>query len=213
MTGTTVVGGAAPARPGPAPATIRPGPKLGLGLVGWWLLVPITAVLLLAWIGDSGGESIRFFITWLLAVLLPGTLLWRALAGGRSVTQDLGFGAVLGLAWQLATWAICTAIGMPLLQWAAAALLVLTFAVAPALRPHLGLRGMAPAPPRWWHALLVTSLVLAVLRTVAALLRPIPLPPEAAVRNQDIWYQLGLVQVLTEHVPPPDPSVLGVPLI
>ncbi|WP_246486649.1 hypothetical protein [Kribbella qitaiheensis] len=213
MTGTTVVGGSAPARPAPAPGSARPGPQLGLGLVGYWLLVPITGVLLLAWIGDSGGESIRFFITWLLAVLLPGTLLWRALAGGRSVSQDLGFGAVLGLAWQLATWAICTAIGLPLLQWAAAALLVLTFAVVPALRPHLGLRGMAPAPPRWWHGLLVASLLLAVLRTVASLLRALPLPPEAAVRNQDIWYQLGLVQVLTEHVPPPDPSALGEPLI
>ncbi|TDU91315.1 hypothetical protein EV138_4919 [Kribbella voronezhensis] len=213
MTGTTVVGGAAPARPGPATTTTRPGPELGLGLVGWWLLVPITAVLLLAWIGDSGGESIRFFVTWLLAVLFPGTLLWRALAGGRSVTQDLGFGAVLGLAWQLATWAICTAIGMPLLQWAAAALLVLTFVVVPALRPNLGLRATATAPPRWWHALLVTSLILAVLRTVAALLRQLPLPPEAAVRSQDIWYQLGIAQVLTEHVPPPDPSVLGEPLI
>ena len=213
MTGTTVVGGAAPARPGPARGTTRPGPQLGLGLVGWWLLVPITAVLLLAWIGDPGGESIRFFITWLVAVLLPGVLLWRALAGGRSVAQDLGFGAVLGLAWQLATWAICTAIGLPLLQWMAVGLLVLAFAVVPALRPHLGLRGIAAPPPRWWHALLVTSLLLAVLRTVVTLLRPVPLPPEAAARNPDIWYQLGLVQMLTEHVPPPDPSILGEPLI
>lgn len=197
----------------PEPASTRPAPELGLGLVGWWLLVPITAVLLLAWAGDPGGESIRFFVTWLLAVLLPGTLLWRVLAGGRSVTQDLGFGAVLGLVWQLVTWAICTAIGLPLLQWAATVLLVLTFLLVPALRPHFGLRGVAPAPPRWWHALLVTSLLLAILRTVAVLLRGIPLPPEAAARNQDIWYQLGLVHMLTHHIPPPDPAALGQPLI
>lgn len=212
MTGATGVGGALDARPD-APATTRPAPQLGLGLVGYWLLVPLSAVLLLAALGDSGGEAIRFFITWLLAVLLPGTLLWRMLAGGRSVTQDLGFGAVLGLAWQLAIWAICTAIGLPLLQWLAVGLLPLTFVLVPALRPHLGLRGTAPAPPRWWHAALVASLILAVLRTVATLLRPIPLPPEAAGRNQDFWYQLGLVHMLSDHIPPPDPSVLGEPLI
>jgi hypothetical protein len=177
------------------------------------LLVPITAVLLLAWAGDPGGESIRFFVTWLLAVLLPGTLLWRVLAGGRSVTQDLGFGAVLGLVWQLATWAVCTAVGLPLLQWAATALLVLAFAVVPALRPHFGLRGTAPAPPLWWHGVLVTTLVLAMLRVVVVFLRPLPLPPDAAVRHQDNWFQLGLMQMLTEHLPPPDPSVLGEPLI
>jgi hypothetical protein len=213
MTGATGVGGALDARPEPATATPRPGPQLGLGLAGYWLLVPIATVLLLAWAGDPGGESIRFLLTWLLAVLLPGTLLWRALVGGRSVAQDLGFGAVLGLTWQLATWAICTAIGVPLLQWLAVGLLVLTFAIVPGLRPHLSLRGLAPAPPRWWHAVLVPSLVLAVLRTVVTLLRPIPLPPEAAIRNQDLWYQLGLVQMLTDHIPPPDPSVLGEPLI
>ena len=204
-----VAGAAAPARSGPA----RSGPEPGLGLVGWWLLVPITAVLLLAWLGDPGGESIRFFVTWLLSVLLPGTRLWRALAGGRSVTQDLGFGAVLGLAWQLAIWAVCTAIGRPLLPWAAVGTLVLIFALVPALRPHLGLRGTSPVPPRWWHLLLVTSLLLAVVRTVVVLLRSIPLPPEAAARHQDIWYQLGLVQVLTHDVTPTDPSVLGEPLI
>lgn len=204
MTGTMVVGRAAPT---------RSGPEAGLGLIGWWLLVPITAVLLLVWIGDHGGESIRFLITWLLTVLWPGTLLWRALAGGRSVTQDLGFGAVLGLVWQLANWAICTAIGKPLLPWASLALLVLTFAVVPALRPRLGWRGTSPVPPRWWHLLLVTSLVLAVFRTVVVLLRSLPLPPEAAARHQDLWYQLGLVQVLTRDVTPGDPSALGEPLI
>ena len=53
----------------------------GIGLLGWWLLVPLSAVLLLVRIGDSTGESVRWVLTWLIAVLLPGTLLWRALAG------------------------------------------------------------------------------------------------------------------------------------
>ena len=179
----------------------------------WWLVVPVSVVLLLAWIGDSGGESVRYLLTWMIAVLLPGTLLWRALAGGRSLAQDLGFGAVLGLAWQLAIWAVCTAIGVPLLQWAAVAGLLVTFAVFPALRPHFGWRGTSPAPPRWWHVLLVASLLIAIVRTVIVLLRRVPLPPIAATRHQDIWYQLGLVQELVRDVTPADPSVLGEPLI
>ncbi|GAA1617605.1 hypothetical protein GCM10009789_84450 [Kribbella sancticallisti] len=182
-------------------------------LMIWWLIVPASGVLLLIRIGDSTGESIRWMLTWLVAVLLPGVLLWRALAGGRSLTQDLGFGAVLGLAWQLAVWAICTALGVPLLQWAAVAGLLVVFAASPSLRPHLGWRGTSPAPPAWWHVLLVASLLLAMVRTVVVLLRPIPLPPIAATRHQDIWYQLGLVQQLIRDVTPADPSVLGEPLI
>lgn len=185
----------------------------GIGLVGWWLLVPVSAVLLLVRIGDSTGESARWILTWLIAVLLPGTLLWRALAGGRSLTQDLGFGAVLGLAWQLAVWAACTALGIPLLQWAFVAGLLVIFAASKTLRPHLGWRGTSPAPPRWWHVLLVSSLLFAMVRTVLVLLRPVPLPPMAATRHQDIWYQLGLVQQLLHDVTPADPWVLGEPLI
>ncbi|GAA3550603.1 hypothetical protein [Kribbella ginsengisoli] len=179
----------------------------GIGLLGWWLLVPLSAVLLLVRIGDSTGESVRWVLTWLIAVLLPGTLLWRALAGGRSLTQDLGFGAVLGLAWQLAVWAICTALGLPLLQWAFVAGLLLFFAFNKSLRPPVA------APPRWWHVLLVSSLLLAMVRTVLVLLRPVPLPPLPATRHQDIWYQLGLVQQLLHDVTPRDPWVLGEPLI
>ncbi|WP_328328492.1 hypothetical protein OHA70_03665 [Kribbella sp. NBC_00382] len=179
----------------------------GFGLLGWWLLVPLSAVLLLVRIGDSTGESVRWMLTWLIAVLLPGTLLWRALAGGRSLTQDLGFGAVLGLAWQLAVWAICTALGVPLLQWAFVAGLLLVFATKKSLRPPVS------APPRWWHVLLVSSLLLAMVRTVVVLLRPVPLPPLPATRHQDIWYQLGLVQQLLHDVTPADPWVLGEPLI
>jgi hypothetical protein len=185
----------------------------GIGLLGWWLVVPVSAVLLLVRIGDSTGESVRWTLTWLIAVLLPGTLLWRALAGGRSLTQDLGFGAVLGLAWQLAVWAVCTALGVPLLQWAFVAGLLVVFAVSKTLRPHLGWRGTSPAPPPWWHVLLVASLLLAMVRTVVVLLRPVPLPPIAATRHQDIWYQLGLVQQLLHDVTPSDPWVLGEPLI
>ncbi|MEV8375258.1 hypothetical protein AB0P21_21165 [Kribbella sp. NPDC056861] len=193
--------------------TVTTRSRPGIRLLAWWLIVPVSAVLLLVRIGDSTGESVRWILTWLIAVLLPGTLLWRALAGGRSLTQDLGFGAVLGLGWQLAVWAVCTALGVPLLQWAFVAVLLVVFWTNKTLRPHLGWRGTSPAPPRWWHVLLVASLLAAMVRTVVVLLRPVPLPPIPATRHQDIWYQLGLVQQLLDDVTPADPWVLGEPLI
>lgn len=182
-------------------------------LAALWLVVPATALLLLADIGDPAGETARYLATWLLSVVLPGTLLWRALAGGRSVAQDLGFGAVLGVAWELTAWAVCTAIGLPQLQWVAVAGLVLTFVLVPSLRQHLRFRGTSPAPPTWWHLVMVAALLLAMIRTFAWSLRLMPLPPVAFARQQDIYYQLGLVEVLRHDVTPADPSVLGDPLI
>ena len=52
----------------------------------------------------------------MLTVVLPGAVLWRMLTGGRTVGQDLGFGAVLGLAWALGVWAVFTSLGRLELQ-------------------------------------------------------------------------------------------------
>jgi hypothetical protein len=194
------------------PLSATAGGRSRIGLVVLWLLVPILAIALLDGIGDPADQTARYLITWLLSILLPGVLLWRALAGGRSVAQDLGFGAVLGFAWQLAIWAVCTAIGRPQLQWVAIAGLIVTFLLVPSLRQHFRLRGTSPAPPTWWHLLTVGALLLAMVRTVAGILRLMPLPPLAFSRNQDVWYQLGLVQLLRHDVGPSDPSVLGEPL-
>jgi hypothetical protein len=87
-----------------------------------------------------------------------------------------------------------------------------TFLLVPSLRQHLGLRGSSPAPPTWWHFLTVGALLVAMVRTVAGILRLMPLPPMAFARNQDVWYQLSLVQLLRHNVRPFDPSVLGEPL-
>ncbi|ADB34736.1 hypothetical protein Kfla_5731 [Kribbella flavida DSM 17836] len=174
-----------------------------------WLALPVVTVVLLAGLGDPVTETIRYLITWLLSVQLPGLLLWRALTGGRSLPQDLGFGAVLGISWQLAVWAVCTALGVPALQWVVVLAFLLVFLLAPPLRRQL----TWPSSPGWWQPVLATLLLLAVLRTAVGVLRTWPLPPVAFHRHQDIWYQLGLIQMLRNDVTPSDPSVLGEPLI
>ncbi|TWD79029.1 hypothetical protein FB561_0079 [Kribbella amoyensis] len=179
---------------------------------GLWLAVPLAIVLLLASVGDPMTASLRYLITWVLSVLLPGMLLWRALTGGRSIAQDLGFGAVLGLAWQLPVWALCTALDVPKLQWIALLGFYVVFVLVPPLRRRAG-RSPEQTAPGWWSSVLAISLLVAVLRTVVGLLRAWPLPPIAFDRHQDYWYQLGLVQSLLREVRPPDLSILGEPLI
>ncbi|GAB3811840.1 hypothetical protein [Kribbella italica] len=174
-----------------------------------WIALPVVTVLTMAGVGDPVTETIRYLITWLLTVLVPGVLIWRVLAGGRSVPQDLGFGAVIGICWQLLVWATCTGLGVPSLQWVLALGFYAVFFAVPALR-----RRVTWQPgPGWWQPAMAVLLLLAVVRTVVGLLRAWPLPPIAFDRHQDFWYQLGLIQMLKHDITPPDPSVLGEPLI
>jgi hypothetical protein len=171
-----------------------------------WALVPSTMIVLLDELGHPAAATARYFATWALTVVLPGAVLWRTLTGGRTAAQDLGFGAVLGLAWALGVWAVFTSLSRPQLQWTATAVLVL--ALSPVLR-----RKRAEKSPRWWLPLMALGSVLALIRTFVEVLRLVPLPPAPFGRHQDVWFQLGLVETLKHHVVPPDPSALGQPLI
>jgi hypothetical protein len=174
-----------------------------------WIALPVVTVLTMAGVGDPVTETIRYLITWLLTVLVPGALIWRVLTGGRSVPQDLGFGAVIGICWQLLIWVACTGLGVPSLQWVPALGFYVVFFAVPGLRR----RATWPPGPSWWQPAMAALLLLAVVRTVVGLLRVWPLPPIAFDRHQDFWYQLGLIQMLEHDITPPDPSVLGEPLI
>ncbi|WP_432941344.1 hypothetical protein ACQPXM_33425 [Kribbella sp. CA-253562] len=174
-----------------------------------WIALPVVTVATMAGVGDPVTETIRYLITWLLVVLLPGVLIWRVLAGGRSVPQDLGFGAVIGIGWQLTVWAVCTGLGRPGLQWILALGFYVVFFAVPGLRR----RATWQPGPSWWQPAMAVLLLVAVVRTVAGLLRVWPLPPIAFDRHQDFWYQLGLIQALKHDITPPDLSVLGEPLI
>jgi hypothetical protein len=169
-----------------------------------WAAVPLVVILLLNDIGHPAAATARYLATWCVLVLLPGTLLWRTLAGGRSWAQDLGFGSVLGLAWALGVWAVFTGVGYPRQQWMATVGLVI--ALLPLLRRR--------SPERiTWLPVMVLGLVLAAVRVFVELLRLTPLPPAQFGRHQDVWFQLGLVQALEKYVVPPDLSAAGEPLI
>jgi hypothetical protein len=177
-----------------------------LAQLAGWSVVPLVVIVLLDDLGHPAAATAKYLATWAVLVLLPGTLLWRVLTGGRSWAQDLGFGSVLGLAWALGVWAVFTGVGHPRQQWIATVGLLL--ALLPLLR-----RRSPEKVGRWWLPLMLLGLVLAAVRVFVEVLRLVPLPPTAFGRHQDVWFQLGLVQVLEKHVVPPDPSAAGEPLI
>ncbi len=155
------------------------------------------------------GDTARYLVVWIWTVLLPGALLWRALIGRGSLMVSMGFGSVLGLAWGLGVWAVFTGLGRPGLQWLATAALVGVLVLVPRFRHRL----KGSAPRLRWLLLAVVGLVLAAVRVSVELLRLTPLPPVAAGRHQDVWFQLGLVHMLKRYVVPPDPSAAGEPLV
>ncbi|WP_344180640.1 hypothetical protein [Kribbella lupini] len=175
-----------------------------LAQLAGWSVVPLVVIVLLDDLGHPADATARYLAAWCVLVLLPGTLLWRTLTGGRSWAQDLGFGSVLGLAWALGVWAVFTGLGYPRQQWMATVGLVI------ALLPLLRRRSPEPIT---WLPVMVLGLVLAAVRVFVELLRLTPLPPAPFGRHQDLWFQLGLVHALERHVVPPDLSAAGEPLI
>ncbi|MGC5017372.1 hypothetical protein [Micromonospora sp. DT47] len=173
-----------------------------------WLLV--LAALLTAWADADvpGGDIARFAAYWTLCLVLPGTLVHRALRGGRgNLPEDLGYGAATGLLLELVAWAAAAATGQQhLLRWWPVPV-VIAFVVVPGLRRHW--RGGPRRPlPVAWHWAFCVVLLLALAWAMAEWRRS-PLPPATYAYYQDLFYHLGLVQELTRSMPFRLPHVYG----
>ncbi|PZG03134.1 hypothetical protein, partial [Nonomuraea aridisoli] len=140
-----------------------------------------------------------------LAVLLPGTLLWRALTGGGPA--DLAAGLALGYAVEVLAYIPARAAGLPLLVLAPPAAVLVAFAGVPGLRRHWrGPAGRERMPT--WCAWVVAGIVGFLVVWSTLFLYRVPIT-DAYV---DMPYHLALVGELRHHVPPALPSVLGEPL-
>ncbi|WP_346110125.1 hypothetical protein [Nonomuraea maheshkhaliensis] len=89
------------------------------------------------WCGVSA-RDLAFFAAYLGAgVLLPGTLLWRALTGGgRSLAEEPAAGLALGYAVEVLAYIPARAVGMPLLVLGAPVAVLCAFTCVPRLRRH-----------------------------------------------------------------------------
>ncbi|MGR6321386.1 hypothetical protein Q2K19_18820 [Micromonospora soli] len=199
-------GGAAPPTVGPRrPALRRYAPALaGYAVVATVLLVADTPVAALArWTGYA-----------VLAVLLPGTLVFRALRRRpHTLVEDLAMGAAVGLVLELAAWAACTALGVPgwLRLWPLAVLV--PFAAVPRLRRHWRVRYPAVAPTGWAWSLtgVVAGFTLYLYGSFLAVTPVLP-TDEGQAQYIDLAFQLSLAGAATHQVPLDVPQAAGEPL-
>ncbi|OKI77741.1 hypothetical protein [Micromonospora sp. CB01531] len=200
-------GGLAPSAVAPRrrPAALRHAPAVaGYAFVAAVLLVAGTPVAALArWTGYA-----------LLAVLLPGTLVFRALRRRpHTLIEDLALGAAVGLVLELAAWAAFTALGVPgwLRLWPLAVLL--PFAAVPRLRRHWRVRYATVAPAGWAWSLagVVAGFTLYLYGSFLAV-NPVLPRDEGQAQYLDLAFQLSLAGAATHQVPPDLPQAAGEPL-
>ncbi|WBB65600.1 hypothetical protein [Micromonospora sp. WMMD812] len=173
-----------------------------------WLVVLAALPAAWWWTGVPAADVIKFAAYWGLALVLPGTLVHRALRGGRgNLAEDLGYGAATGLLLELAAWALAAATGgQQLLRWWPVPV-VAAFVAVPRLRRHWRVGPRRPLPVAWhWST---CAVLLLLLIWGVAQWRLVPLPPVNHGYYQDLLYHLGLVQELTRSMPFELPHVAG----
>ena len=173
----------------------------------------LVAIVLLA-TGTPAPDLARWAAYALLAVLLPGTLVYRALRGRpHTLVEDLAMGAAVGLVLELVGWALFTAVGAPgwLRLWPLA--VVLPFAAVPRLRRHWRVR-YPTAVPSGWARSLAAIVAGFTLYLNESFLRVNPVLPtdEGQAQYIDLAFQLSIAGAATHQVPPDVPQVAGEPL-
>ncbi|SCG61396.1 hypothetical protein [Micromonospora inositola] len=204
---TLATGDAAPSAVGPRRR--RAAVRFAPALAGY---AAVAAVLLTT--GTPAPDLGRWTAYALLAVLLPGTLVFRALRRRpHTLVEDLAMGAAVGLVLELTAWAAFTAVGAPgwLRLWPLAVLA--PFAAVPALRRHWRVRYDTVAPAGW--ALALTAVVAGfTLYLYESFLTVNPVLPtdEGQAQYIDLAFQLSLAGAATHQVPLEVPQVAGEPL-
>ncbi|MER6943527.1 hypothetical protein ABT294_05820 [Nonomuraea sp. NPDC000554] len=169
----------------------------------------MAAVAVLYGFGGAPGELAAFGGYIGIGVLLPGTLLWRALSrGGGSLPADLAAGLALGYAVEVLVYIPARAAGMPLLVLAWPAATITAFLAVPRLRAHW--RGRGGRVPGWWAwgMSAVVGYLVAWSALVFYRVHGLTWPGNAAP-YVDMPYHLALLGEVKHHVPPTLPVVLG----
>ncbi|GIH10488.1 hypothetical protein Rhe02_85550 [Rhizocola hellebori] len=157
----------------------------------------------------------RYGLYALWAVVLPGTLLYRALrAVPHSLVDDLAMGSAVGLVLEIAAFAVFSALDLRWLLWLWPALVVVPFLAVPSLRRHWRPR-WPEAASAWWSwsvagvaMFLVGYLAFSYLRVN----QPVPVDGPQAYFN-DSMFGLALVAEAKQHFPMQTSWVSGEPLL
>lgn len=162
--------------------------------------------------GISAGDVAKFAGYLLLAVAIPGVLLWRATGLGSGVlVEELAAGTAVGYAVGVGSYLAARASGVPNLSLSAPAVIITVFVAAPRLRRHWR-GGRVRAPAGWaWFMTAVVGVVL--VWSAISFFKPYGLtPPADQTPYVDLPFHLALVGELKNHALPHVPYVAGQPL-
>ncbi len=153
-------------------------------------------------------DLVRYALYLVLTVLLPGTLVHRALRGrSPMMLVDLALGAATGVALGLAAWAAFMLVGIQQVLWLWPLAVLVPFAAVPGLRRHWRLGGYTERSRVTSWLLSVALLCYSVPQLFA--MRGQPLPPHANLYYIDVYWHLSNAAELTRRLPPEVPSVAG----
>ncbi|MDP9791512.1 hypothetical protein J2S43_000024 [Catenuloplanes nepalensis] len=208
MTATLTRAEAGPAGTPPVPGRFA----RGAGFVVHFLPAAVTAAItitILRWYGVSARDIAAFAAYLVLAVLLPGTLVWRALRRGPgALPADVTGGAAIGYSLEIIGYVAARSAGQPRLAPALPLAILLAFLLVKPLRRFWRGSG-APVPLRWaWGVAIVCLLVLGW--TAAKFFRSHGLDwPSSGSPYVDMPFHLALAGELRHHAPPRIPYVIG----
>ncbi|BCB84152.1 hypothetical protein [Phytohabitans suffuscus] len=172
----------------------------------------VAAALLLT--GTPVLDVLRYAAYAALAVVLPGTLVYRALRRTpHTLVEDLAMGAAVGLVLELAAWFAFVSVGAERWLWAWPAAVVVPFLAVPALRRHWVVRGYTPVPAGWAWA--VTGVIAGfTVYLWDSFLRRNPILPttEGQAQYLDLPFQLSIAGAAKHQAPLDVPQVAGEPL-
>ncbi|WP_380278744.1 hypothetical protein [Kitasatospora purpeofusca] len=200
------------AAPGAEDAPRAPGARL----LGFLPAVAAYALLvaLLAAADTSFGDIARYtgYVLW--GVLLPGTLVFRALRRRpHTLLEDLALGAVVGLALELLAWAVLVGLGLQSVAVAWPLAVVVPFLAVPGLRRHWFPRGHRRMPAGWsWSVAGTVGLTSGYLYAVFLSRNPVLPDTETTRQYIDLPYLLSLAGNAKHHMPPTFPQAAGEPL-
>ena len=177
-----------------------------------WVVVVAALVAALVWTGTPKTAILRYGAYWVGGVVVPGTLVYRALRGSRgNLPEDVGFGAVTGFAVQLIGWALFvgTGLGGWLRIWPV--LVIVPFVAVPRLRRHWSLRSAEPM--RLAASWAIAGVMLAGLAMIALSWATNPLPPATHTLFGDVYYHWANAAELRRTITPQQPQMAGNPLV
>lgn len=164
--------------------------------------------------GTSPLDLARYAAYVVLAVILPGTLVYRALRRTpHTLVEDLAMGAAVGLVLELPAWALFAALDLRGWLWLWPFAVVAVFAAVPRLRRHWVVRGYARVPLGWSWSVAGTVAFFTTYLSATFLARNPILPTSDDTRQYlDLAYQLSLAGEAKHQFPIHVPQVAEEPL-